>query len=105
MAISAMTAPMTAKGWARIFSTSSDIPTEKKKTPSSSPLKGSIVTSISRRYSVSARMRPARNAPSAMERPLTAVTRLVPTMTSRQAAMNSSRLPVAATRRNSGLSR
>ena len=45
------------------------MPTVKKNTPSSRPLKGSIVVSMALRYSVSASSRPATNAPSAMDSP------------------------------------
>ena len=48
---------------------SSSAPTEMRNSPSSRPLNGSIVTSISRRNSVSASSRPAINAPSAIDRP------------------------------------
>ena len=78
------------------------MPTETKNTPSSSPLKGSMVASMARRYSVSARSRPATKAPSVIERPLAAATRAVATITSRQAAMNSSVERVRATRWKSG---
>ena len=80
------------------------MPTETKKTPSSSPLNGSIVASIARRYSVSARSRPATKAPSVIERPLAAAVRAVATMTRRQAAMNSSGERVRATSWNRGRS-
>ncbi len=45
-----------ASGRAAMTEKSSDMPTEKKNTPMSRPLNGSIVASISRRNSVSARI-------------------------------------------------
>ena len=78
------------------------MPTETKNTPSSRPLNGSIVASMARRYSVSASSRPATKAPSVIDRPLAAAVSAVPTMTSRQAAMNSSVERVRATSWNSG---
>ncbi len=83
---------------------SSPTPIDTKKSPSNSPLKGSMVTSISRRNSVSAKSRPARKAPSDMDRPLAAVMAPVPITTSRQAAMKNSVDFVAATPWNSGRS-
>ena len=73
------------------------MPTETKNTPRSRPLNGSIVASIARRYSVSASSRPATKAPSVIDRPLAAAVSAVPTMTRRQAAMNSSVERVRAT--------
>ena len=63
-----------------------------------------MVTSISRRYSVSASSRPARKAPSAIESPLAAAISAEPSTTSRHAAMNDSAFLVIATERKSGLS-
>ena len=80
------------------------MPTEKKNTPSSSPLKGSIVASMARWYSVSASSRPATKAPNAIDRPAAAVTRPLPTATNSAAATNSSVEPAAATERNIGRS-
>ncbi len=56
-----------------------------------------MVTSISRRNSVSAKSKPARKAPSDMDRPLAAVMAPVPITTSKQAAMKNSVDFVAAT--------
>ena len=56
-----------------------------------------MVTSISRRYSVSASSRPARKAPKAIERPLAAAISAEPSTTSMQAAMKDSALRVMAT--------
>ncbi len=79
------------------------MPTETKNTPRSRPLNGSIVASIARRYSVSAKSSPATKAPSVIDNPLAAATRAVAAMTRRQAAMKSSGLRVRATSWNSGL--
>ena len=73
------------------------MPTETKNRPSSRPLNGSMVTSTSWRNSVSASSRPAMKAPSAIDRPVSALTRPAPITTSRQAAMNSSSLLARAT--------
>ncbi len=78
------------------------MPTEKKNTPSRSPLKGSIVASMARWYSVSASNSPATKAPSAIDRPAAAVASPLPTATNRAAATNSSVLSAEATSRNSG---
>ena len=80
------------------------MPTVKKNTPSSRPLNGSMVVSMALRYSVSASSRPATKAPSAIDRPAKPAATPVPTITNRMAATNSSLVPVAATRRNSGRS-
>ncbi len=79
-------------------------PTETKYSPSSRPLNGSIVTSISRRYSVSASRSPATKAPSAIDRRLAAAARPSPSTTSKQAAMKNSGLFVSATKWKNGLS-
>ncbi len=94
----------TRPGSAASLDRSRAAPTDTKNRPSSSPLKGSTVTSISRLYSVSASSSPAMKAPSAIDRPLTAATALVPISTNRQAAMKNSVERVAATRWNSGRS-
>ena len=80
------------------------MPTEIRNTPSSRPLNGSMVTSTCRRNSVSASSSPAIRAPIAIDSPAAAVASPVARITSRQAAMNSSGLPVRATLRNSGRS-
>jgi hypothetical protein len=77
---------------------------ETKKRPSSRPLKGSMVTWTSWRNSVSASSKPAMKAPSAIDSPLSALTRPDPITTSRQAATNSSSLLARATERSMGRS-
>ena len=72
---------------------------DRKNSPSSRPLNGSMVTSTSCRYSVSASSSPAMKAPSAMERPVRAATRPAPMTISSEAAMNSSSLLALATER------
>jgi hypothetical protein len=89
--------PRTSAGRDAARERSSSAPTDTKNNPSSNPLKGSIVTSISRRYSVSANSSPAMNAPSAIESPLAAAISAAPSTTSMQAAMKNSALLVMAT--------
>ncbi|GJE68744.1 hypothetical protein CHKEEEPN_0263 [Methylorubrum podarium] len=101
---SASDRPRIAPGAATSWAGSRFMPTETKNTPSNRPLNGSIVASIARRYSVSARSSPATKAPSVIDRPLPAATSAVATMTRRQAAMNSSGERVRATSWNSGRS-
>ena len=103
-AISPAARPSTRTGCAITVPKSSRAPTVTKNRPSSSPLNGSIITSISRRYSVSASSTPATNAPSAIDMPVMVATCPASRMTSRQAAMNSSRLRDSATVLNSGRS-
>ena len=86
-AISPMKAAANSSGILMMMAISMDRPTERKNAPSNSVLKGSSVASIARRYSVSARMRPATKAPSAMETPKAAVTMPVPTTMRTAAAM------------------
>ena len=69
IAIMARNPPSTSNGSRQMKPRSICMPTEKKKTPSSRPRKGSIMASTARRYSVSASSRPATNAPSAIDRP------------------------------------
>ena len=98
----------TPTGLAAIASRSSEMPTPTKNTPSSSPLNGSIETSISRRNSVSASSRPAISAPRLIDRPAAWAATPAPTTTSRQVAMNISwpwpRPRARATERNIGRS-
>ena len=97
--------PSTTRGASAAMSARSRLmPTEIRNTPSSSPLNGSMVTSIWRRNSVSASSSPAISEPSSIGRPTTAVASPVARITSRHAATNSSGLPVRATLRNSGRS-
>ena len=91
-----------ATGWAASAAGFTLMPTVRKKTPISSDLNGSIVTSIARRYSVSASSKPAMKAPSPMESPAAAAINPVPSATSRVAAMKLSEESVEATRRKSG---
>ncbi len=81
------------------------MPTVKKNTPRSTPLKGSMATSIDFLYSVSASRIPATNAPSAMESPARLAATPVATTTNKVAAMKGSAAPVDATSLNSGLKR
>ena len=80
------------------------MPTVKKNTPSSRPLKGSMVVSMALRNSVSASSRPATNAPNAIDRPATPAATPVPTTTNSVAATNSSVVAEPATSRKMGLS-
>ena len=73
-----------------------------KNRPSNKPLNGSMVTSTSRRYSVSANKSPATKAPSDMDSPAAAAATLEPVMTSRQAATKNSVERACATWLNSG---
>lgn len=72
----------------------SDIPTEIKNIPSSSPLNGSMVISSSWRYSVSASITPAINVPSAMENPSCSINTAEPITTSSEAAVKTSLTPI-----------
>ena len=107
-AVRARARPKTLNGSAAMASRSSPRPTPTKKTPSNSPLNGSIDTSTSRRNSVSARRTPATRAPMLMDRPLAWAASPAPTTTSRLAATNSSppwaALRALATERNMGRS-
>jgi len=66
------------------------MPTAMKNSPSSRPLNGSMSASSSWRYSESASNTPARNAPSAMDRPADWTNNAVPITTSKAAAINTS---------------
>ena len=96
--------PATSSGSRQMKPRSICMPTEKKKTPSSRPRKGSIIASTARRYSVSASSRPAMKAPSAIDRPAEAAITPEPTAISSVAAMKNSGLSVPAASRNSGFS-
>ena len=102
--IMARNPPATSSGSRQMKPRSMCMPTEKKKTPSRRPRKGSIIASTARRYSVSARSRPAMKAPSAIDRPATEAITPEPTAISRVAAMKNSGLSVLAASRNSGFS-
>ena len=75
-----------------------------KNRPIKSPLNGAMSISTWWRYSVSDNRRPARNAPSAVERPATPVAAATPTTMNSVIAMMSSRLPVCAAKRKIGCS-
>ena len=70
MSISNPAKPMMSKGLATINLTLMSIPTDIKNSPSSSPLKGSILACNSWRYSESASSTPVKNAPSAIDKPI-----------------------------------
>ena len=78
-------------------------PTIKKKNPSSRPLKGSMMVSMARRYSVSAKTRPAIKAPMAIDNPASVAAAPVPTAMNNTTARNRSGLLARATRRNNGV--
>ena len=69
------------------------MPTAMKKSPSSSPLNGSMSASSSCRNSESASSTPARNAPSAIDSPIFSISSAVPITSSSAAAVKTSRLP------------
>ena len=100
--ISPSMAKAMSSGRSNIFAISTLMPTDTRNTPSNSPLKGSMVVSISRRYSVSARRSPAINAPSAIDSPAAALPKAVAITTNRQAAIKISGLLVRAAWRNTG---
>ncbi len=97
IAIRAAAKPRIKAGWAVSRDRSRPMPTDRKNRPSSRPLNGSMVTSTSCRYSVSASNRPAMKAPMAMDRPARALISPAPITTSRQAARNISSLLARAT--------
>ena len=80
------------------------MPTAMKKRPSSKPLNGSMSASSSWRYSLSASSTPARNAPSAIERPTLWNNNAVPSTTSSPAAVKASCTRVLAITRSTGRS-
>ena len=73
------------------------MPTAMKNRPSSSPLKGSMSSSSSWRYSLSASITPARNAPSAMDSPADSISIAMPITTSSEKPTNTSRRRASAT--------
>ncbi len=95
--MSASAMPSVCSGSDRTRPRSSPAPTVMKNRPRSRPLKGSIVTSTSRRNSVSASSNPAMKAPSAIDMPTLAAASPAPITTSRQAATNNSVERAAAT--------
>ena len=78
------------------------MPTAMKKRPSSKPLKGSISVSSSRRYSLSASSTPARNAPSAIDKPTLCISAAVATTSSNAAAVKISGVLLRAIQRSVG---
>ncbi len=78
------------------------MPTAMKNRPSSSPLNGSMSSSSSCRYSDSASITPARNEPSAIDRPTLSMSAAMPSTSSSAKPTKISRWPVLATTRSSG---
>ena len=75
------------------------MPTAMKNRPRDNPLKGSISASSWCRYWESASSTPARNAPSAIDRPTSSISRATPTTVRSAVAVNTSCVPNRATRR------
>ena len=96
------TSRATVKGLLTSKPKSIDMPTEIKKSPSSSPLNGSISLSSAWRYSELASNTPARNAPSAIDKPASVISWAMPITNSKAKAVNTSRKSVEATIRNAG---
>ncbi len=80
------------------------MPTAMKKSPSSSPLNGSMSVSSSRRYSLSASSTPARKAPSAIDMPTACIKAAVATTSSSDAAVKISGVSLRAIQRSAGRS-
>ncbi len=80
------------------------MPTAMKKSPSSSPLNGSMSTSSSIRYSDSASSTPAMKAPRPIDSPTDCVSQALPTTSSSASATKISRAPTFATIRSTGRS-
>ena len=78
------------------------MPTAMKNKPSSKPLNGSMSVSNSRRYSLSANSTPAKNAPSAIDKPINCISVAMPTTSSNDAAVKISGVPLLAIQRSSG---
>ena len=78
------------------------MPTAIKNRPSSSPLKGSILVSSSRRYSLSASRTPAKKAPSAMDSPTICISAEMPTTSNSDAAVKISGVLLRAIQRSKG---
>ena len=83
---------------------SNDMPTPRKNNPSNMPRNGSISASISWRKVDSESNTPARNAPIAIDKPLTCISNDAPSTTKSAAAVMTSRALAAANKRNKGLS-
>ena len=79
-----------------------DMPTPIKNSPSSSPLNGSMSLSSACRYSELASNTPARNAPIAIDSPTSSSSKPKPKTRNRATALNTSRKPERATKRNAG---
>ena len=93
-----------SKGCASTTAKSMLMPTAMKKRPSSSPLNGSMSVSSSRRYSLSASSTPARNAPSAIDRPTAFISAAVATTSRSDAAVKISGVSLPAIQRSAGRS-
>ncbi len=91
--ISPTTPASTSSGCATTWPRSADMPTEMKNSPSSRPLKGSMLASSSWRYSESASSTPARKAPSDIDSPTATISSETPMTTSRAAAVKISWMP------------
>ncbi|MNV46465.1 hypothetical protein D3C71_1382980 [compost metagenome] len=104
-ATSTATLSTTHSKWVYSTPRLSAIPTEIKNSPNSSPLNGSIAVSSSWRYSLSASSTPAINVPSAIDSPSASINSAEPNTSSSVAAVNTSRTPDAAIKRNTGRSR
>ena len=89
--------PSTSSGERRNRPRSIDMPTAMKNRPSSSPLNGSMSSSSSWRYSLSASITPARKAPSAIDRPTDSISAAVPSTSSSEKPTNTSRRRASAT--------
>ena len=104
MARKASTTAAISSGCASTTAKSMLMPTAMKKRPSSRPLNGSMSVSSSRRYSLSASSTPARNAPSAIDRPTVFISAAVATTSSSEAAVKISGVSLLAIQRSAGRS-
>ena len=105
VAISAATPERTSHQLRATTAKSSDMPTPRKKRPSSRPRKGSISASSWWRKEDSERRTPATNAPIAIDSPPASISSAAPRTTNSAAAVITSRARVAARMRKSGLSK
>ncbi len=90
------------RGAAKISLKSTPAPTAMKNMASSKPLKGCKSISSSWRYSLSASTTPARNVPSAADKPTISMTSVIATTSNNAVATKISLAPVSATIRKSG---
>ena len=97
--------PEDEPGWCATRAKSIEAPTAMKNRPRSSPLNGSMSLSSSWRYSLVASTTPARNVPSAGDRPTALISSAMPTTSRSAAAVKISRSRVRARTRNSGRTR